>query len=106
MKRLTALLTVCSLLLLPSCGKKESAGEKAPKRLSEAKEEQKPALPPGHPSVSRQMTTVHSTKVTKVSKPVKIPEEVERTWKFAVLAVVEKGTGKELLVKEVARGDV
>jgi hypothetical protein len=101
------LLTACLLFLLPSCGKKESAGGKAPKRLSEVKEEEKSTLPPGHPSVAQQpATTVHSSKVTKVNKPVNIPEEVEKTWKFAVLAIVEKGTGKELLTKKVAKGDV
>ncbi len=67
-------------------------------------------LPPGHPPVSGSMGmgsmgmggmgAMHPSTMTKLTKKVQIPEDVKKTWKKAVIEIVDKTTGK--VVKKLA----
>ncbi len=109
-----------------SCGKKEENAKtqtpqqetKAPKPLSELESQNGSLpkghppinnLPPGHPPVNSQkeLEMFHSKKtLTKIDKPVEIPKEVEKTWKFATVDIVDKKTGKPVKEVKVKKGDV
>ncbi|WP_457680258.1 DUF2155 domain-containing protein [Thermovibrio sp.] len=59
-------------------------------------------LPPGHPMVgnNKEIMAMHSSKnLTKFDRPIRIPEEVQKTWKFATIDIVDKTTGK--VAKEI-----
>jgi hypothetical protein len=66
-------------------------------------------MPPGHPQMNAQkeVEMFHTKKVlTKIDKPVEIPAEVEKTWKFATVDIVDKKTGKPVKEVKVKKGDV
>jgi hypothetical protein len=120
----TALLAASTMLF--SCGKEKPTQEikqetKAPKPLSElAKTREHPttnklpeghppvnSMPPNHPSVDIQqgVKAIHSSKnLTKFNRPINIPEEVQKTWKFATVDIIDKATGKVVKEEKVAKG--
>jgi len=54
-------------------------------------------MPPGHPPVGAQkeLMAMHSGKnLTKFDRPIRIPEEVQKTWKSATIDIVDKTSGK------------
>lgn len=119
---LTALV-VASSVAFSSCGKKEEKAEtkvskeesKAPKPLTELQGNGQ--LPPGHPPVNmppghpgmnsqQEVSMFHKgTVLTKIDKPVEIPPEVEKTWKVAVIDIVDKKSGKSLKEFKVKKGE-
>ncbi len=108
---------------LAGCGKEESTvkkggeGTKAPKRLEELAQEGGNKLPEGHPPVNnmppghppvdakKELSAIHSGKaMTKIDKPIHIPEEVQKTWKYAVVDIVDKTANKVVKEEKVTKG--
>jgi len=109
-----------------SCGKEEKSEKtsqaekkvetKAPKPLSVLAQEEK-GLPEGHPPIGNmppnhppitpesEIASLHSSKkLTKFTKPINIPEEVQKTWKFATVDIVDRKTGKVVKEERVTKG--
>ncbi|TCK03453.1 DUF2155 domain-containing protein [Phorcysia thermohydrogeniphila] len=124
---LTALIATSTVLV--SCGKEETAQKtetkvenKAPKPLSELAQEGKShpsaeTLPEGHPPIDmmppnhpplnaeHDVAAIHSGKnLTKFTKPINIPEEVQKTWKYATVDIVDRTTGKVVKEEKVVKG--
>ena len=122
---------VAVAVALSGCGKEEAKQTtqkthetKAPMKLEELAKEGKnlpeghppvnlpeghPPLkevPPGHPPTNaKEMASLHSSKkMTKIDKPIHIPEEVQKTWKFAVIDIVDKTAGKVVKEEKVSKG--
>lgn len=122
---LVALIVGLSAVAVTSCGKKEesvqnktpkSSTELAPKPLTslqKGKNQLPPGhppinreMPPGHPSLEKDLMAIHSGKVlTKFDKPIKIPEEVTKTWKSATLDIIDKTSGKKVKEFKVHNGE-
>lgn len=63
-------------------------------------------LPQGHPQVDKELMTMHTSKnMTKFDRPIKIPEEVTKTWKVATVDVVDKASGKVVKEFKVHNGE-
>ncbi|ADY73649.1 hypothetical protein Dester_1010 [Desulfurobacterium thermolithotrophum DSM 11699] len=66
-------------------------------------------MPPGHPghssnNLEKELAAMHPGKnMTKIDKPIKIPEEVIKTWKYATIEVVDKTTGKVVKKEKVTK---
>jgi len=109
--KLTAL-TLAALTAF-ACGEKKEATKKtvskslAPKPLTSLEEENKTTLPPNHPPIGHsELMAFHSSKsMTKFDKPIHIPEIVQKTWKTATIAVVDKATGKTVKEFKVKKGE-
>ncbi len=124
MKKSLAL--IASLLIAGSftgCSKEESTVKKseketkAPKRLEELAQEGSNKLPEGHPPINQmppghppvnakeELSAIHSGKaMTKIDKPIHIPEEVQKTWKYAVVDIVDKTASKVVKEEKVTKG--
>ena len=115
MNRWTVLL-MGVLIVSAGCGKEQKAEKKveAPKPLTAlSKEEGKGlpkghpgTLPEGHPKIGHEISGMHGGNLTKLTKPVNIPEEVKKTWKFAKIAIVDKTTNKTVKELKVKAGEV
>ncbi len=127
MKKGLALLTflLSATVALSGCGKKEETKSeiksKAPKPITELAHENKEAvnnlpeghppinnqLPPGHPPMGaeKELEAMHSGKnLTKFNRPINIPEEVVKTWKYATVKILDKTTGKVVKTEKVTKG--
>ncbi len=63
-------------------------------------------MPPGHPPVNKDLMSMHSSKnMTKFDRPIRIPEEVTKTWKTATVDVVDKASGKVVKEFKVHNGE-
>ena len=63
-------------------------------------------LPQGHPQVDKELMSMHTSKnMTKFDRPIKIPEEVVKTWKVATVDVVDKASGKVVKEFKVHNGE-
>ena len=63
-------------------------------------------LPPGHPPVNKDLMSMHSSKnMTKFDRPIRIPEEVVKTWKSATVDIVDKASGKVVKEFKVHNGE-
>ncbi len=113
MNRWTVLLAGL-LVVSAGCGKEQKAEKKveAPKPLTSLSKEGKelpkdhPSLPEGHPNVAQEAKGMHGGNLTKLTKPVNIPEEVKKTWKSAKIAIVDKTTNKTVKELSVKAGQV
>ena len=64
-------------------------------------------MPPGHPPMGaeKELAAMHSGKhLTKFDRPINIPEEVVKTWKYATVKIVDKTTGKAVKTEKVTKG--
>jgi hypothetical protein len=64
-------------------------------------------MPPGHPSTDteKELAAMHSAKsLTKFDRPINIPEEVVKTWKYATVKIIDKTTGKAVKTEKVTKG--
>lgn len=122
MKKGLVLLTffLSATVALSGCGKKEETKSevksKAPKPITElAHENNLPQghppinnqLPPGHPPMGaeKELAAMHSgKKLTKFNRPINIPEEVVKTWKYATVKIIDKTTGKAVKTEKVTKG--
>jgi hypothetical protein len=116
MRKGLALLTVliATSVIFASCGKEETVKKtetkvksKAPKPLSELAETLPKGHPPVHPQLSaeQEVAALHSgKKLTKITKPINIPEAVQKTWKYATVDIVDRTTGKVVKEEKVSRG--
>ncbi len=122
MKKGLVLLTffLSATVALSGCGKKEETRSKveskAPKPITElAHENNLPQghppinnqLPPGHPPMGaeKELAAMHSgKKLTKFNRPINIPEEVVKTWKYATVKIIDKTTGKAVKTEKVTKG--
>jgi hypothetical protein len=73
-------------------------------------EESKNNLPQGHPPINggagKDLMAMHSGKnMTKFDRPIRIPEEVQKTWKSAQIEIVDKTTGKAVKEFKVHNGE-
>lgn len=132
---LLALLVGLSTAAVSSCGKKEEVkkseapkaekGAPMPKPLTSLEEKNQnqnlppghPKLPPGHPPLNGQMPpghppinkdlmSMHSSKnMTKFDRPIRIPKEVTKTWKSAIVDIVDKASGKVVKEFKVHNGE-
>ncbi len=109
-----ALVVALSGTALTACGKGENTPKKEesskavePKPLTELAKEGKTSLPEGHPPINnmpaghppvgaqKELMSMHSGKnLTKFDRPIRIPEEVQKTWKSATIDIVDKTSGK------------
>ena len=63
-------------------------------------------MPPGHPPVNKDLMSMHSSKnMTKFDRPIRIPEEVVKTWKTATVDIVDKASGKVVKEFKVHNGE-
>ena len=63
-------------------------------------------LPPGHPQVDKELMSMHTSKnMTKFDRPIRIPEEVIKTWKSATIDIVDKASGKVVKEFKVHNGE-
>ncbi len=99
MRKTLALLSIT--LCVAACGKKESKPAanniQAPKPLTQ--------LQPKQPTnTGKELAMMHQSKnMTKIDKPINISADVQKTWKTAKLAIIDKSTGsiaKEFTVKK------
>jgi hypothetical protein len=127
MKKGLVLLTflLSATVALSGCGKKEETQSgiksKAPKPITELAHENKGVannlpeghppinnqLPPGHPPMGaeKELAAMHSGKnLTKFDRPINIPEEVVKTWKYATVKILDKTTGKAVKTEKVTKG--
>jgi len=128
MKKQTALvLGLVASLAVAGCGNKSEPQEKETVSMGTAGElppghppiGNKTQLPPGHPTINGTMGMpphgmmgmggmtpgMHPETMTKLTKPVNIPEEVKKTWKFADVVIIDKTTGKVVKEAKVKAGD-
>lgn len=131
--RKSLILLTCVLstsVALSACGKKETTTSevknKAPKPLTELAQQNGENqennssmnnLPPGHPPLNGQLPPGHPTtttqeklaevhsgkKLTKFDKPINIPLNVVKTWKYATVEIVDKTTGKVVKKEKVTK---
>ena len=111
-------LTACGKGSESTPKKEESSKVVEPKPLTELAKEGKTALPEGHPPIDKnlpeghppinnmppghppvgaqkELMSMHSGKnLTKFDRPIRIPEEVQKTWKSATIDIVDKTSGK------------
>ncbi|OMH39952.1 hypothetical protein [Desulfurobacterium indicum] len=134
MKKQTALvLGMVASLAIAGCGNKSKPEEQSQNQQNAPMTAKKlppghppignkTALPPGHPDISGMngmgmpphgmgmnggmMPGMHPETMTKLAKPVKLPEEVKKTWKVADVIVIDKATGKVIKEAKVKAGDV
>ena len=114
------LLAAFSTAAVSSCGKetaKTSSKEQTGKAESEnlkpeplSKFAGNEKLPPGHPPINggagKDLMAMHSGKnMTKFDRPIRIPEEVQKTWKSAQIEIVDKTTGKAVKEFKVHNGE-
>ncbi len=66
----------------------------------------KMGMPPGHPQVDKELMSMHTSKnMTKFDRPIRIPEEVTKTWKTATVDIVDKASGKVVKEFKVHNGE-
>ncbi len=130
MKKQTALvLGLVASLAIAGCGNKNEPKEEKAVSMGTAGKlppghpqiGNKTELPPGHPPVNGTMGMppqgmmgmgqegmtpgMHPKTMTKLTKPVALPEEVKKTWKFAEIVIMDKTTGKVVKEEKVKPGD-